>query len=177
MKKTIRHTIIMLLLAVAPSMMAKNQNVGSDQSDILKLKLAQEHKVFAAAKQNLVLQGLLSREKTQRNILVTAVIALALVTIFLLRRINLYRAGTVVATPSAFVFPQNVSRESDPILSQREKQILQGLASGMSHKQIAAERAISYHTVRYHIKNIYSKLKVRSLAEAVAEALRQKLVE
>ena len=35
---------------------------------------------------------------------------------------------------------------------------------------------LSYHTVREHVKNIYQKLHVASATEAVAKALKEKLV-
>lgn len=61
-------------------------------------------------------------------------------------------------------------------LSDREKEVLQHLVKGLSYKQIAAACAISYDTVRFHMKNIYAKLHVSSMTEAVAKAIREKLV-
>lgn len=61
-------------------------------------------------------------------------------------------------------------------LSEREKEILRSLVEGMSYKMIAADLHITYGTVHTHIKNIYEKLHVNSKSEAVAKALKQKLV-
>ena len=61
-------------------------------------------------------------------------------------------------------------------LSDREKEVLQFLVQGLSYKQIAAACAVTYDTVRFHMKNIYSKLHVSSMTEAVAKAIREKLV-
>ncbi|MBN8784025.1 MAG: DNA-binding response regulator [Sphingobacteriales bacterium SCN 48-20] len=61
-------------------------------------------------------------------------------------------------------------------LSPREREILGCLVKGLSHKMIAAQCFISIHTVNSHIKKIYEKLHVNSVAEAVAKALRQRLV-
>jgi DNA-binding NarL/FixJ family response regulator len=61
-------------------------------------------------------------------------------------------------------------------LSVREKEVLSFLVNGLSHKMIAAKCNISIHTVNTHVKNIYEKLHVNSVAEAVAKALKQKLV-
>jgi DNA-binding NarL/FixJ family response regulator len=61
-------------------------------------------------------------------------------------------------------------------LSDREKEILGHLVKGLSHKMIAAQCYISVHTVNTHIKNIYEKLHVRSVSEAVAKAIKEHIV-
>lgn len=61
-------------------------------------------------------------------------------------------------------------------LTTREKEVLKWLTKGLSYKMIAAECFISFETVRSHVKNIYSKLHVASMTEAVAKALNEKLV-
>jgi len=61
-------------------------------------------------------------------------------------------------------------------LSNREKEVLGCLVSGMSYKMIAEHLFISYETVRSHMKNIYEKLHVASMTEAVAKAINQGLV-
>lgn len=54
------------------------------------------------------------------------------------------------------------------VLSQREKEVLKLLAQGHSYKMTAAELNLSYHTINAHVKNIYEKLHVQSLGEAIA---------
>ncbi len=61
-------------------------------------------------------------------------------------------------------------------LTLREKEILACLVKGMSYKMIAENCNISYETVRSHMKNIYDKLHVASMTEAVAKAINHKLV-
>jgi DNA-binding NarL/FixJ family response regulator len=61
-------------------------------------------------------------------------------------------------------------------LTSREKEVLQKLVHGKSYKMIAAELFVTYETVRFHMKNIYSKLHVTSMTEAVAKAIQQKMV-
>jgi DNA-binding NarL/FixJ family response regulator len=61
-------------------------------------------------------------------------------------------------------------------LTEREKEILRSLVEGMSYKMIAATYFISIDTVSGHIKNIYKKLQVHSKSEAVAKAIRGKIV-
>jgi DNA-binding NarL/FixJ family response regulator len=58
-------------------------------------------------------------------------------------------------------------------LSQREREVLNGLAEGLAYKQIADQLAVSIHTVRNYIRRIYEKLHVRSRTEAVAKFLRK----
>ncbi len=61
-------------------------------------------------------------------------------------------------------------------LTQRETEVLTQLCKGKSYKMIADTLFISEETVRRHIKNIYKKLQVGSKSEAVAKALKEKLV-
>lgn len=61
-------------------------------------------------------------------------------------------------------------------LTGREKEVLQLLVGGSSYKMIAAQLDISFGTVHTHVKNIYEKLHVNSASEAVAKAIRQRLV-
>lgn len=73
------------------------------------------------------------------------------------------------------VRPESGSKESFD-LSAREKEILTCLVKGMSYKMIADTCFISIETVNVHIKNIYKKLHVHSKSEAVAKAIRGKIV-
>jgi DNA-binding NarL/FixJ family response regulator len=61
-------------------------------------------------------------------------------------------------------------------LTPRESEILRSLADGLDYKQIAERHFISIDTVRGHIRHIYEKLQVHSKSEAVAKALRRRLV-
>ena len=56
----------------------------------------------------------------------------------------------------------------DNNLSLRENDVLALLAEGMSYKMIADKLCVSYSTVNSHIKNIYIKLHISSLGEAIA---------
>lgn len=61
-------------------------------------------------------------------------------------------------------------------LTTQEKKVLQLLVSGKSYKMIAAELFVAPDTVKTHISNIYAKLHVHSGTEAVALALKDKIV-
>ena len=58
-------------------------------------------------------------------------------------------------------------RINDEQLSDREKQVLDGLASGLQYKEIADKAGISTETVRVHVRRVYSKLQVSGRMEAV----------
>lgn len=59
-------------------------------------------------------------------------------------------------------------------LTHREQEVLSLLVRGFSYKMIATELNLGMETIRFHIKNIYSKLQVHSKSEAVAKALLKK---
>lgn len=61
-------------------------------------------------------------------------------------------------------------------LTPQETLLLKLLIEGHHKKTAAREMNISFHTVSFHLKNIYEKLQVHSKSEAVAKALREKLV-
>jgi DNA-binding NarL/FixJ family response regulator len=61
-------------------------------------------------------------------------------------------------------------------LSPREKEVINLLAGGNNYQQIADQLFISVDTVRHHIKNIYKKLHVHTQSEAVAKAIRRKII-
>lgn len=72
---------------------------------------------------------------------------------------------------------QSFSKSQTPNnLSEREKEILAELVNGKSYKMIAAALNISFQTVKTHLKNIYDKLHVHSQSEAVAKAIKERLI-
>jgi len=60
-------------------------------------------------------------------------------------------------------------------LTVREKEILSLLVKGYTYKRIALELNLSYATVNRHVSNVYVKLRVHSVNEAVALAVRKGL--
>lgn len=63
-----------------------------------------------------------------------------------------------------------------PALTPREAQVLELLAAGCRHGEVAERLGMSPHTVSSHAKNIYRKLGVRSAIAAVALALELRLI-
>lgn len=57
-----------------------------------------------------------------------------------------------------------------PDLTEREREILDLVAGGLSNAEIASRLFLSQKTVRNHVSNVFGKLQVASRAEAVAHA-------
>lgn len=58
------------------------------------------------------------------------------------------------------------------LLSERERQVLEGMVDGLSDKQVAARLDLAAGTVRTHVQNIYRKLQVSSRAELLSRHAR-----
>ena len=84
-----------------------------------------------------------------------------------------YLLNTIVQVASGrMVFPYlDVSQlNANPLaaLTKRELEILSSLAAGRTNKEIAAEKAVSTNTVKYHIRNLFEKLGVSNRGQAIA---------
>jgi LuxR family maltose regulon positive regulatory protein len=55
-------------------------------------------------------------------------------------------------------------------LSERELEVLQLVAEGLTNQKIAGRLFLSLNTVKGHTRNIYGKLAVHSRTQAVARA-------
>lgn len=88
-------------------------------------------------------------------------------------------ARTVLTFVREFRQPSHRSQRAAPArleLTQREQDVLKGLVRGMAYQQVADSLGISIETVRTHVRNVYGKLQVHSVAEAVSYAIRNRLV-
>ncbi len=67
--------------------------------------------------------------------------------------------------------PEASSRVASPadVLSRREAEVLAALASGYRYKEVAARLGVSHNTIRSHVRNIYEKLHVNGLKEAMTK--------
>jgi DNA-binding NarL/FixJ family response regulator len=61
-------------------------------------------------------------------------------------------------------------------LTPHETRLLKLFVKGHNYKTAAAELGVSVHTIDFHLRSIYGKLQVHSKTEAVAIALRNRLV-
>ena len=61
-------------------------------------------------------------------------------------------------------------------LTASERRVAEMAAAGQTNREIAGELALSEHTVRRHLQNIFAKLDVPSRAAATAYAYQHHLV-
>jgi DNA-binding NarL/FixJ family response regulator len=90
-------------------------------------------------------------------------------------------AGAKVASGEGYVdpalMPALLTREREEMLTQREREILQLLADGMSNADVAARLFISQETVKSHVRHILAKLEADTRTHAVAIALRESIID
>jgi DNA-binding NarL/FixJ family response regulator len=81
--------------------------------------------------------------------------------------LDLLRSGGPVATGAE---PTRLD------LTEREQQVLRCLVDGCKYQEAAERLGIGIETVRSHVRSVYGKLQVHSVAAAVREAIRRGLV-
>jgi DNA-binding NarL/FixJ family response regulator len=88
--------------------------------------------------------------------------------------------ATVAVEPASLVVPAQREREPvpprRPALTERELQVLNGMAEGKSNAEIGRDLFVSEDTVKTHARRLFRKLGARDRAHAVASAFRQGLV-
>ena len=62
--------------------------------------------------------------------------------------------------------------EGDPALTQRERDVLRLVVTGVGNREIAASLGISPNTVQYHVANLLRKHGARTRAELAAFSVR-----
>lgn len=72
---------------------------------------------------------------------------------------------------------ESTESKEKSLLTQREVEILIGLAEGHSDQSIADALYISKHTVRSHIKSLFRKLGVQSRSQAIMKAIQKGIIE
>ena len=70
----------------------------------------------------------------------------------------------------------NPDRE-DYALTPHETRLLKLLTEGYNYQTAAEKLGVSYNTIKFHVRHIFDKLQVHSKSEAVAKALRDRLVD
>lgn len=92
----------------------------------------------------------------------------------LLRHFRVTPEDSAVAVEEA---PLEETAEPPPQLTDREIQILQLIAKGLSNSEAARVLTLSKATVRTHLEHIYQKLEVTNRVEAVTEGIRHGIIE
>ena len=93
----------------------------------------------------------------------------------LVETIRLIHAGQKRVPPE--IAQQIAEHAADDSISDRELDVLRGVAKGNSNKIIASDLNISEHTVKNHLKSILSKLDASDRTHAVMIALKRGLLE
>ncbi len=81
-----------------------------------------------------------------------------------------------VAAPGEAELPPMQAEPMLKPLSEREKEILQLIAKGVSNLEAARLLTVSKATIRTHLEHIYRKLEVSNRVEAVTEGLRKGII-
>jgi DNA-binding NarL/FixJ family response regulator len=66
--------------------------------------------------------------------------------------------------------------QADYHLTPHETRLLKLLVDGHNYRSAAAELHVTVNTISFHLRRIYEKLQVHTKSEAVAKALRQRLI-
>lgn len=97
--------------------------------------------------------------------------------------LDLHRAIQMVADGGTYVDPVLAGALATsevtsklPRITQRERDVLRLLADGKSNEEIGKELFISPETVRTHVRKAMAKLEADTRTQAVAKALRQRLI-
>ena len=97
--------------------------------------------------------------------------------------VDLYRAIQMVAAGGTYVDPVLAGALATsevasklPRLTQRQRDVLRLLADGKSNEEIGRALFISPETVRTHVRKAMASLEADTRTEAVAKALRQRLI-
>jgi DNA-binding NarL/FixJ family response regulator len=71
----------------------------------------------------------------------------------------------------------STSDDGDPIISERESEVLQLIADGLGTTEIAQQMFISPKTVKNHLASIYEKLDARDRTQAVLMAVKMGIIK
>ena len=80
-------------------------------------------------------------------------------------------AGEVYVPVEMMAADSPITPRSQGWLTGRERDVLNGLLSGQSNKEIARKHGLSEVTIKHHLKSLRSKLGARNRTHAVCRAI------
>ena len=89
---------------------------------------------------------------------------------------DVHAGGSYLPPAIAAVLARQVREPKRTSLSARERDVLRFVADGLSNKQIARRLEITERTVKYHVNSAMTKLGADNRAQAVAVAVRRRIL-
>ena len=89
---------------------------------------------------------------------------------------NVSKGELFLGTGISAVNAQTETNRDIPLISRREKEVLQLIVDGLTNPQIAEKLFISLHTVDSHRKNLLTKFEVNNTASLIRIAVKGKIV-
>lgn len=89
---------------------------------------------------------------------------------------ELGEGGAPLSRKIARMLVEELHTNLNSVISKRERQVMQMIASGMTYSEISELLNISPQTSKTHIRNIYTKLKVNSKAQAITKARQERII-
>jgi DNA-binding NarL/FixJ family response regulator len=84
--------------------------------------------------------------------------------------------GRMYLSSEAALSLQKNNKEDAPVLTRREKEVLELIAEGMTNNEIAAKLFISVTTVETHRKNLLTKFKAKNVASLIKAAAQLQMI-
>lgn len=95
----------------------------------------------------------------------------------LLAGLRMINVGEVYVPADVLAQEEKVTRTGRHWLTGRERDVLNGLLSGQSNKEIARTHGLSEVTIKHHLKSLRSKLGARNRTRAVCRAIELGIAE
>ena len=95
----------------------------------------------------------------------------------LLAGLRMINVGEVYVPAEILAQEEQVTRTGRHWLTGRERDVLNGLLSGQSNKEIARAHGLSEVTIKHHLKSLRSKLGARNRTHAVCRAIELGIAE
>ena len=89
--------------------------------------------------------------------------------------LQVHQEGAYLAPRAAYHLINHMNGNLDQrlagLLTRREKELVLLLKDGLSYKELADKMFVSVHTINYHLKKIYQKMKVDSRSQLISKLM------